>query len=109
MRVAQLVLNGDLTYGQEEPKKYAHLLAWVDSLPKTSSNIGLQARALLVKLVITYYESGNYAGGIRACEAFLPSVKQAQETGQTTIDELTKAEMNHPIHHCRAVGHRSRF
>lgn len=91
--VAKLVLDGDLTYGQGEPKKNAHLLAWVYSLLKTSSNIYLQARALSVRLGITYYESGNYVGGITACERFLDSVKRSKETGQTTINELSNAEI----------------
>lgn len=90
---AKLVLDGDLTYGQGEPKKNAYLLAWVDRFLQTSSNIYLQARALSVRLVITYYESGNYTGGINACKKFLHYVNEAKETGQATIDELSNAEI----------------
>jgi tetratricopeptide (TPR) repeat protein len=65
----------------------------VDELLKTSNNMGLKARALSVGLVIHFYESGNYEGGIQACEEFLESVKQAEESGEITIDELTNAEI----------------
>ncbi|KAK2590321.1 hypothetical protein QQS21_011997 [Conoideocrella luteorostrata] len=92
--VAKLVLDGDLTYGQGDTTKNAYLLAWVDELLKSSiSDMGLKARALIIRLGITYYEAGDYTGGVQACQEFLTSVKEAQSAGKTCIDELTNAEL----------------
>lgn len=91
--VAKLILDANFTYGQGDTSKNAFLLTWIDDLLKSSSNLWLKARALEVRLALTYYEAGDYAGGVHACEAFLASVKDAQLANETVMDELTNSQV----------------
>ncbi|KIM97100.1 hypothetical protein OIDMADRAFT_32133 [Oidiodendron maius Zn] len=91
-QVANLILDANITYGQGDTAKNAYLLAWMDDLLESSSNLYLKARALEVRLAIDFYDVGDYLGGVKAAKTFLTGAKEAIKAKPELLDELTNAQ-----------------
>src|ERR1700760_1615592 len=92
-RIADLILNANLTYGQGDPSKNVKLLKWMDELLYDSKNLYLRARALEFRIAVSYYETGDYAGGIAKLDNFLKEAKQVLDSNQISMNELINAQI----------------
>jgi tetratricopeptide (TPR) repeat protein len=92
-RIAELILNANLAYGQGDPSKNVKLLKWMDELLFDSKNLYLRARALEFRVAVSFYEAGDYAGGSAKLDSFLKDANQVIDSNPTSQNELINAQV----------------